>query len=84
MNIDHLDKIQKAEINSFLFTRIEQRIAETKNFTFSALQVKLIGFSIVVVFFINAIAVFSYVQSKNSVGSFANAIQLTSDNSLYK
>ena len=83
MNIDHLDKIQKAEINSFLFTRIEQRIAETKNSTFTKQQVRLLGFAIAIVLFINATAIISYVQTKSSVGAFASAIQLTSDNSLY-
>jgi|GEM_PF-2913295 hypothetical protein len=83
MNIDHLDKIQKAEINAFLFTRIEQRIAETRNSTFTKQQVRLLGFAIAIVLFINATAIISYVQTKSSVGAFANAIQLTSDNSLY-
>jgi len=83
MNIDHLDKIRKAEPSPFLFTRIQQRMSETKSLQISKSQIRLIGLSLAVIICINAAAIFNFFKTNSSVETFAQTIQLNSENSLY-
>lgn len=83
MNIDHLEKIQKAEPSPFLFTRIQQRVSEKNSLQISKLQIRLIGLSFAVIICINAAAIFKFFKTNSSVETFAQTIQLNSENSLY-
>lgn len=83
MNIDHLDKIQKAEPSPFLFMRIQQRVSEKNSLRISKSQIRLVGLSLAVIICLNAAAIFNFFKANGSIETFAQVIQLNSENSLY-
>ena len=83
MNIDELNKIRKVEVSPFLFTRIKQRIEESESMVLSRIHIRLIGLALALVLCLNAAAIYNFVKSKNTVASYAQALHLNSENSLY-
>lgn len=83
MNIDRLEKIRKAEASPFLFTRIQQRIADKNNMLIAPTQIRLVGLALAIIVCLNVTAIYNFVKPKNTVEAYAQALHLNTENSIY-
>lgn len=86
MNIDDLNKIKEVEVPPFLFTRIQQKIESSKNETGNLSKVVRWSVSLALAFiiFLNINLIVNYNKDSANVKSFAQSMDLITDNSLYK
>lgn len=83
MDIEQLGKIQRVEAPPFLFTRIQQRIENERMQRVSTGKVVALAFSFAVILIINTLVFVGAKSETNSTEMYANAINLTSTNTLY-
>lgn len=83
MNIDNLNKIQRVEVPPFLFTKIEQRIAQYKSEKMPKNTALMVGFSFILLLIINTIILINDISKINKPENFIKSIHLISNNSLY-
>jgi hypothetical protein len=82
-----LSRVQRVEPPAFLFTRIEQRIKNSLDYSFSRKQLALVSISLAIVLSINVVAISKYAntvkQSANSIEALDNSMSLSTSNQLY-
>jgi hypothetical protein len=83
MNLDNLEKIQRVETPPFLFTRIQQKIEQSKKERMPKSVALTVSFSVALLLAINAIVLVNYNSKENTTESFAKSMHLSSNNSLY-
>jgi hypothetical protein len=83
MNLDNLGKIQRVETPPFLFTRIQQKIEQSKKERMPMSVALTVSFSVALLLAINAIVLVNYNSKANTTESFAKSMHLTSNNSIY-
>ena len=83
MNLDNLGKIQRVETPPFLFTRIQQKIEQSKKERMPMSVALTVSFSVALFLAINAIVLVNYNSKANTTESFAKSMHLTSNNSIY-
>ena len=83
MNLDNLEKIQRVETSPFLFTRIQQKIEQSKKERMPKSVALTVSFSVALLLAINAIVLVNYNSKENTTESFAKSMHLSSNNSLY-
>lgn len=86
MNIDDLNKIKEVEVPPFLFTRIQLKIESSSNETGNLSKVVRWSVSLALAFIIslNINLIVNYNKDSVNVKSFAQSMDLITDNSLYK
>lgn len=85
MDLDNLlSKIQRVEAPPYLFTRIQQKIAQTKNEAMPIKTALAIKLSFAVLLIVNIVVLSNYNTKSNATESYAESIHLISNNSLYK
>jgi hypothetical protein len=83
MNLDNLRKIQKVETPPFLFTRIQQKIEQSKKERMPKHIALAVGLTAALLLAVNAIVLVNYNSKANTTESLAKSMHLTSNNSLY-
>ncbi len=83
MDLDNLGKIQRVETPPFLFTRIQQKIEQSKKERMRKSVALSVSFSVALLLAINTIVLINYNSKENTTDSLAQSIHLTSNNSLY-
>ena len=83
MNLDNLRKIQKVETPPFLFTRIQQKIEQSKKERMPKHIALAVGLTAVLLLAVNAMVLVNYNSKANTTESLAKSMHLTSNNSLY-
>jgi hypothetical protein len=83
MNLDNLEKIQRVETPPFLFTRIQQKIEQSKKERMPKSVALTVSFSVALLLAINAIVLVNYNSKANTTEIFAKSMHLNSNNSLY-
>jgi hypothetical protein len=81
MNLDNLGKIQRVETPPFLFTRIQQKIEQSKKERMPKSVALTVNFSVALLLAINAIVLVNYNSKVNTTESFAKSMNLTYNNS---
>lgn len=81
MNLDNLGKIQRVETPPFLFTRIQQKIEQSKKERLPKSVALTVNFSVALLLAINAIVLVNYNSKVNTTESFAKSMNLTYNNS---
>jgi hypothetical protein len=84
MNIDDLHKLKRVETPPFLFTRIQQKIEESRVGMMPKKFVWAVGLSFVLVLALNIGMILSTNHQPNSLEQFAQSLDLVNDNTLYK
>ena len=83
MNLDNLGKIQRVETPPFFFTRIQQKIEQSKKERMPKSVALTVSFSVALLLAINAIVLVNYNSKENTTEGFAKSMHLSSNNSLY-
>ena len=84
MNINDLDKVKKVEAPTFLLTRIQQKIENLKEGSLSKKSSWILALSFVVIVGLNIGLIIKNQMNSQSIEKYAQAINLTSNNNLYK
>lgn len=84
MDLEKLGRIQKVEAPSFLFTRIQQKIESEKSERMPLRTAVIINLSFAVILMLNVLVFIESNSNSNSTESYAQSIQLISNNALYK
>ena len=83
MNLDNLKKIEKVDTPPFLFTRIQQKIEQSKKERMPKHIALAVGLTVALLLAINAMVLVNYNSKTNDTENFAKSMHLTSNNSLY-
>lgn len=84
MNLDNLDKIQRLEAPPFLYTRIKQKIEQSKEARVHPVLVMAAASVVVILFAINTFVLFDFTSQPSSIQNLSDSINLISNNSLYE
>lgn len=84
MNLSDLDKIQQVDAPAFLFTRIQQKIEQSKQEQMPLRVALTIAVSFVLLLGVNTFVCMKYYTVESTPENFATAIHLTSNNALYQ
>ncbi len=84
MNIDILSKVRKTEAPPFLYTRIEQRLANLSNNTMPKNVVWALSVAFAILLFTNIYVLKTYSTDPYKTESLAESIYLLDNNMLYK
>jgi hypothetical protein len=84
MDLENLGKIKRLEAPPYLFTRIKQRIEQSKKERLPRSIAVALSFSFAVLLVINTLVIVKYNSAPNAMQSYAQSINLTSNNSLYQ
>lgn len=83
MDLDNLRKIQRVEAPPFLFTRIKQKIEQTKVDTMPKVTALAMSLAFVFILVVNTVTLVYYPKEKSTHESFAKSMNITSNNALY-
>lgn len=83
MDLDNLENIQRMEAPPFLFTRIQQKIEQSKKERMPKTVAITLSLSFLMMIVLNAMVFFKYNSKTPSTESFAQSMHITSNNSLY-
>ncbi len=84
MDLENLGKIKRVEAPPYLFTRIKQRIEQSKKERLTRGTAVALSLSFAVLLVINTLVIVKYNTAPNTLQSYAQSIHLTSNNSLYQ
>jgi hypothetical protein len=84
MHIDDLHKLKRVEAPPFLFTRIQQKIEQAQATRLPGKVIWAVGFSLVLVLMVNIGTIRKVTHKTNNLEHFAQSMDLTTDNTLYK
>lgn len=84
MDLDSLARIKRVEAPPYLFTRIQQKIEQSKRNTVPVKITWAINLAFGLVLILNIIVLTSYNSKSSSTEDYAQSIHLISDNSLYE
>ncbi len=84
MDLRDLEKIQRVDAPPYLYTRIQQRIEQTKKETMPKGVVLTLAFCFAVIVVINAMVFLNYRIQPNPTENLVQSFQLSASNSLYQ
>lgn len=84
MKIEDLEKIKKVEVPPFLYTRIEQKIANLKTAPWPRKVQWAMSFVLGIVLFLNIYTLVSKSNQTKGLQSYSTSLNLNPDNELYK
>jgi hypothetical protein len=82
-SIDILSNIEKVEAPPYLLTRIHQRIANERQSYLSTNWVLGFGFSMIMIFIINFVAITHYIPQTDEVTSIVDGMNLLPSHDIY-
>ena len=84
MDLTYLEKIKRVDTPPFLFTRIQQKINYAQNTIVPKKIVWTISLAFIVILMLNVSIIVSQQTPSNTLESYAQSINLISNNNLYK
>jgi len=84
LDLEQLNRIQRVEAPPYLFTRIQQKIANGQTERLPKGMAVAINLSFVLILVINVIVFMRNTNKSDSTENYAQSIHLMSNNSLYK
>ena len=84
VDLEELSKIRQVETPPFLFTRIEEKIAQTKMEKISPLASFGISAAFVLVLLVNAFVLINNDDQKSQTETYVESMNLLNNNTLYR